>query len=77
MGEIVAGDMEAYRYLVESIRKFPNQDDFKSMFQVQPMMLGMSFLADHPAESRISGVHSGKPVFWHCSNSFGVSFQIK
>ena len=44
MGEIVAGDMEAYRYLVESIRKFPNQADFKSMFQVTRQQLRYHWL---------------------------------
>lgn len=28
MGAIVAGDRESYQYLVESIRRFPKQDDF-------------------------------------------------
>jgi len=28
LGEIVAGDREAYRYLAESIRCFPDQDAF-------------------------------------------------
>ena len=31
MGEMVMGDGEPYQYLVESIRKFPKQDVFKSM----------------------------------------------
>lgn len=31
VGEIVLKDRESYQYLVESIRKFPNQDDFKKM----------------------------------------------
>lgn len=30
-GQMVAGDGEPYRYLVESIRKFPNQSDFATM----------------------------------------------
>jgi demethylmenaquinone methyltransferase/2-methoxy-6-polyprenyl-1,4-benzoquinol methylase len=28
LGEIIAKDRESYQYLVESIRRFPNQDDF-------------------------------------------------
>src|SRR3712207_6920814 len=28
LGGIVAGDADAYRYLVESIRRFPDQDTF-------------------------------------------------
>ncbi|CAL9918638.1 bifunctional 2-octaprenyl-6-methoxy-1,4-benzoquinol methylase and demethylmenaquinone methyltransferase (fragment) [Candidatus Liberibacter solanacearum] len=28
IGKLVAGDDEPYQYLVESIRRFPNQQDF-------------------------------------------------
>ena len=31
LGQMVAGDAESYRYLVESIRKFPNQQNFAAM----------------------------------------------
>ena len=31
LGETVAGDRAAYQYLVESIRRFPAQDDFSAM----------------------------------------------
>ncbi|XP_065850740.1 2-methoxy-6-polyprenyl-1,4-benzoquinol methylase, mitochondrial [Euphorbia lathyris] len=31
VGELVAGDRESYQYLVESVRRFPNQDKFGSM----------------------------------------------
>ncbi|XP_057375131.1 2-methoxy-6-polyprenyl-1,4-benzoquinol methylase, mitochondrial-like [Daphnia carinata] len=33
LGEVVAGDWKSYQYLVESIRKFPTQDDFKNMIE--------------------------------------------
>nr|CAG4712064.1 unnamed protein product [Naegleria fowleri] len=33
MGEIVANDYDSYQYLVESIRKFPNQTKFKAMIE--------------------------------------------
>lgn len=33
MGQIVAGDRDSYQYLVESIRKFPNQDRFAEMIR--------------------------------------------
>jgi demethylmenaquinone methyltransferase/2-methoxy-6-polyprenyl-1,4-benzoquinol methylase len=33
LGEIVAGDGEAYRYLVESIRRFPPQAEFAKMIE--------------------------------------------
>ena len=28
---MITGDRDAYQYLVESIRRFPNQDDFATM----------------------------------------------
>lgn len=33
LGETVVGDGEPYQYLVESIRKFPNQETFKQMIK--------------------------------------------
>ena len=33
MGQIVAGDRESYQYLVESIRKFPDQESFAAMIR--------------------------------------------
>jgi len=33
MGQIVAGDRDSYQYLVESIQRFPKQEDFASMIQ--------------------------------------------
>ncbi len=33
MGQIVAGDRDSYQYLVESIRKFPDQDMFAAMIR--------------------------------------------
>ncbi|CAL4068277.1 unnamed protein product [Meganyctiphanes norvegica] len=33
MGQVVAGDWKSYQYLVESIRKFPSQEDFKEMIE--------------------------------------------
>ncbi|RZF38855.1 hypothetical protein LSTR_LSTR017295 [Laodelphax striatellus] len=33
MGQVIAGEWKAYQYLVESIRKFPNQENFKEMIQ--------------------------------------------
>ena len=31
IGKIIANDSESYQYLVESIRKFPNQEKFLKM----------------------------------------------
>lgn len=33
MGKVIANDADSYRYLVESIRKFPDQDRFLQMIQ--------------------------------------------
>lgn len=33
MGHILAGQWQAYQYLVESIRKFPDQESFKTMIE--------------------------------------------
>ena len=33
LGEITMNDRESYQYLVESIRKFPSQDEFKKMIE--------------------------------------------
>jgi len=33
MGKLITGNAEPYRYLVESIRKFPNQNDFSRMIE--------------------------------------------
>ncbi len=33
MGQVVAGDRDSYQYLVESIRKFPEQEAFASMIR--------------------------------------------
>ena len=33
LGELFASDFKSYKYLVESIRKFPDQNDFKTMIE--------------------------------------------
>ncbi|XP_047447669.1 2-methoxy-6-polyprenyl-1,4-benzoquinol methylase, mitochondrial [Mugil cephalus] len=33
LGEVIAGDWKSYQYLVESIRKFPDQEEFKHMIE--------------------------------------------
>ena len=33
MGQIIAGDRDAYQYLVESIERFPKQEDFAAMIK--------------------------------------------
>ncbi len=33
LGKVLAGDWESYQYLVESIRRFPPQEEFASMIR--------------------------------------------
>ncbi|MHB8321491.1 MAG: class I SAM-dependent methyltransferase, partial [Acidithiobacillus sp.] len=33
IGELIAKDRESYQYLVESIRRFPDQETFKMMME--------------------------------------------
>ncbi|HXF18140.1 MAG TPA: class I SAM-dependent methyltransferase, partial [Burkholderiales bacterium] len=33
LGKLVAGDADSYRYLVESIRKHPGQEELKQLMQ--------------------------------------------
>ncbi len=53
MGQLVANDRDSYQYLVESIRKFPNQDTFAAMIRdagfdrVQYRNLSMGIAALH------------------------------
>lgn len=53
MGQVIANDRESYQYLVESIRKFPDQDTFASMIreagfgQVKYRNLSMGIAALH------------------------------
>jgi demethylmenaquinone methyltransferase/2-methoxy-6-polyprenyl-1,4-benzoquinol methylase len=49
MGQVIAGDADSYRYLVESIRKFPRMAEFERMIaragfentKVEPIMGGL------------------------------------
>ncbi len=40
MGQIVAGDRDSYQYLVESIRKFPDQESFAAMIRAGGLRAG-------------------------------------
>jgi len=33
IGQVVAGDRDSYQYLVESIQRFPNQEEFRGMIE--------------------------------------------
>jgi demethylmenaquinone methyltransferase/2-methoxy-6-polyprenyl-1,4-benzoquinol methylase len=55
LGRSVAGDAEAYRYLVESIRRFPKPNDFAAMIAAA----GFRRVSAQPLTGGIVALHSG------------------
>ncbi|VDP85932.1 unnamed protein product [Echinostoma caproni] len=55
MGQLIAGDWDSYQYLVESIRRFPNQDEFADMIR----SAGFSSVNVQNYSGGIAAVHSG------------------
>lgn len=55
MGKIVTGDGEPYQYLVESIRRFPDQERFKSMIEAA----GFVRTSYRNLSGGIAALHSG------------------
>jgi demethylmenaquinone methyltransferase/2-methoxy-6-polyprenyl-1,4-benzoquinol methylase len=55
LGSLVAGDAEAYRYLVESIRRFPNQESFMRLIQDA----GFELVRYRNLTGGIAAIHSG------------------
>lgn len=55
LGRAVAGDAESYRYLVESIRKFPSREAFAAMIREA----GFSRVEATPLSGGIVAIHSG------------------
>ena len=55
LGQLAAGDAEAYRYLVESIRKFPKQERFADMIRAA----GFSRVGFRNLTAGIAAIHSG------------------
>ena len=55
MGQIVAGDRESYQYLVESIRKFPDQECFACMIR----LAGFDQVKFRNLSLGIAALHSG------------------
>jgi 2-methoxy-6-polyprenyl-1,4-benzoquinol methylase len=55
MGQILAGQWQPYQYLVESIRKFPKQDDFKVMIE----NAGFKFATYEDLTFGVCSIHSG------------------
>ncbi|SHF70676.1 demethylmenaquinone methyltransferase / 2-methoxy-6-polyprenyl-1,4-benzoquinol methylase [Kaistia soli DSM 19436] len=54
MGKLVAGDAESYRYLVESIRRFPHQERFAEMIR----RAGFSRVSYRNLTGGIAAIHS-------------------
>jgi demethylmenaquinone methyltransferase/2-methoxy-6-polyprenyl-1,4-benzoquinol methylase len=55
MGQVVAGDRDSYQYLVESIRKFPDQDSFAAMIRTA----GFGNVKYRNLSMGIAALHSG------------------
>lgn len=55
MGQILAGQWQPYQYLVESIRKFPKQEDFKQMI----VDAGFSMVRYENLTFGVVSIHSG------------------
>ena len=54
-GKMITGDAEPYQYLVESIRKFPNQEDFATMIRTA----GFARVTYTNYTGGIAALHSG------------------
>ena len=55
MGKVLAGDWDSYQYLVESIRKFPDQETFRDMIR----NAGFKGVTYENLTFGVSAVHSG------------------
>lgn len=55
IGELVLKDRESYQYLVESIRKFPPQDEFKKMIEAA----GFSKVSYRNLSGGVAAIHVG------------------
>jgi demethylmenaquinone methyltransferase/2-methoxy-6-polyprenyl-1,4-benzoquinol methylase len=55
MGSAVTGDRDSYQYLVESIRKFPDQDRFADMIREA----GFSRVSYRNLTMGVAAIHSG------------------
>lgn len=55
MGKVLAGDWDSYQYLVESIRKFPDQETFRNMIKEA----GFQAVTYENLTYGVSAIHSG------------------
>lgn len=61
IGELVAADRKSYQYLVESIERFPSQEEFKSMIQQAGFLVPRQAYED--LTGGIAAIHRGvKPI---------------
>lgn len=58
LGKLAAGDADSYRYLVESIRKFPKQDAFANMIRDA----GFARVSFRNLTGGVAAIHSGWKV---------------
>ena len=58
MGRLIAGDRDSYQYLVESIRRFPKQDDFAELLRFE----GFENVKYRNMSFGIAAIHSGWKV---------------
>jgi demethylmenaquinone methyltransferase / 2-methoxy-6-polyprenyl-1,4-benzoquinol methylase len=58
MGELITNDRESYKYLVESIRKFPTQEKFKEIIKAA----GFKRVTYRNLSGGIVAIHSGRRV---------------
>ncbi len=58
MGQIVAGDRDSYQYLVESIRKFPDQETFAGMIRDA----GFANVSYRNLTMGVAALHSGRKI---------------
>lgn len=58
LGKMLANDEDSYRYLIESIRRFPNMDDFAGMIG----KAGFSQVKVEPVLGGLVAIHSGWKV---------------
>lgn len=55
LGQAIAGDRDSYQYLVESIRRFPDQDSFASMIRAA----GFDLVKYQNLSMGVAALHSG------------------
>lgn len=55
IGQMIAGDADSYRYLVESIRKFPTMPEFRTMIETA----GFRHTKVEPIMGGLVAIHSG------------------